>query len=164
MEQTAPTSVIAEVPAPAIKERAAPTNTSAKSEAAGPAPTIGSPVSKNHVATMNLNNNSPRPMPPLGNRKYIVSISCSFNRTALRDALKLFALEVKSSSYPSKARFGRRNSNANRIHRSISPKIIRNGNRTTIAGDTTETPPCRIADREASKASHRFVLRWSWSR
>jgi len=78
MEHTAPTRVLAEVPNPAIKESAATISTSAKNDANGLAPTIGILVSKNHVATMSLSRSRPNPRPPLGNRKYMLSISCSF--------------------------------------------------------------------------------------
>jgi hypothetical protein len=78
MEQTAATAVIAEVATPAIRNTAALISTKPKKEVAGLAPTISMPVSKNQVATMNLNSSSPNPIPPLGNRKYSLSISISF--------------------------------------------------------------------------------------
>jgi hypothetical protein len=91
MEQTAPTSVIAEVPAPATNESAAPISTNANNDATKLPPTIGIPVSKNQVATMSLNRSSPNPRPPLGNRKYILSIFAPFNRTALQESLELIS-------------------------------------------------------------------------
>jgi hypothetical protein len=48
----APTSVIAEVPTPAINKSVALISTTAKNDVTGLAPTIGMPVSKNQVATI----------------------------------------------------------------------------------------------------------------
>jgi hypothetical protein len=61
-----------------INETAAIISTSANNDAPVLAPTIGTPVSKNQVATMNLNRSSPNPRPPIGNRKYTLSIFSSF--------------------------------------------------------------------------------------
>src|ERR1700676_882295 len=74
IEQTALTRVIAEVATPAINVSAALISTSANNDATRLTPTIGMPVAKNQVATMNLKRSSPNPRPPIGNRKYSLSI------------------------------------------------------------------------------------------
>jgi hypothetical protein len=63
---------------PAISENEALISATATIDPTVLAPASGTPVSKNQVATMSLNSSNPNPMPPLGNRKYTLSIFISF--------------------------------------------------------------------------------------
>jgi hypothetical protein len=93
IEQTDPTRVIAEVATPAINVSAALISSSANNDATRLTPTIGMPVSKNQIATMNLNRSSPNPRPPIGNRKYSLSIFSPSDRKASVLSEGLFGLK-----------------------------------------------------------------------